>query len=131
MRTGRDVGVIDLQTQSCIRKSAFPGEFYPVKDNAEFARARPEAIRRGVIIAAHDIYVRAFLARRRRRPAEAVGGANAEGEGESEARHFFLACARHVRPEDAISSGKTTQSKRSCERRGYAEIAMRRRQDDL
>ena len=93
MRTGRDVGVIDLQTHSCIRKSAFPGEFYPVKDIAEFARARPEAIRRGVIIAAHDIYVRAFLARRRRRPAEAVGGANAEGEGESEARHF-LACAR-------------------------------------
>ena len=41
----------------------------------------------------NDIYVRAFLARRRRRPAEAVGGANAEGEGESEARHF-LACAR-------------------------------------
>ena len=118
MRTGRDVGVIDLQTHSCIRKSAFPGEFYPVKDIAEFARARPEAIRRGVIIAAHDIYVRAFLARRRRRPAEAVGGANAEGEGESEARHL-LACdrvrrvsavaeprARHVRPEDAISSRK-------------------------
>ena len=108
-----------MQTHSCIIKYIFP-----CVDIAGFARH--VASRRGAFIGAVDIYVRAFLARRRR-DAEAVGGADeAEGEGEGEARHL-LACVRR----DAISSGKTTQSKRSCERRGYAEIAMCRRQDDL
>ena len=87
------------------------------------------------------LHVRAFL---ERRPAEAVGGAEAKGEGESEARHL-LACDRvrtccrklrlaRARASDAISSGNTqlrAQNKRSCERRGYAEIAMCRRQDYL
>ena len=100
--TGRDVGDFDLQTHSSIPKYIFPCE-----DIAGFARLA--ASRRGAFIGAVDIYVRAFLARRRR-DAEAIVG---------------------LRASDAISSGKTTQSKRSCERRGYAEIAMRRRQDDL
>ena len=86
--TGRDVGDFDLQTHSSIPKYIFPCE-----DIAGFARLA--ASRRGAFIGAVDIYVRAFLARRRRH-AEAVGGAEAEGEGENEARHL-LACVRRTR----------------------------------
>jgi hypothetical protein len=87
--TGRDVGDFELQTHSCIIKYIFP-----CVDIAGFARH--VASRRGAFIGAVDIYVRAFFARRRR-DAEAVGGADeAEGEGEGEARHL-LACDRHVR----------------------------------
>ncbi len=83
--TGRDVGDFDLQTHSSIPKYIFPCE-----DIAGFARLA--ASRRGAFIGAVDIYVRAFLARRRR-DAEAVGGADeAEGEGEGEARHCWPAC---------------------------------------
>ena len=132
--TGRDIGDFELKTHSCIIKCIFPIVYF-----AEFTRH--VASRRGAFIGAVDIYVRAFFARRRR-DAEAVGGADeAEGEGEGEARHL-LACdrvsvvlstlsLRASRASDAISSGKTTQSKRSCERRVYAEHAMCRRQDDL
>ena len=109
--TGRDIGDFELKTHSCIIKCIFPIVYF-----AEFPRH--VASRRGAFIGAVDIYVRAFFARRRR-DAEAVGGADeAEGEGEGEARHL-LACdrvrrvaavaeprARHVRPEDAISSRK-------------------------
>ena len=89
--TGRDVGDFELQTHSCIIKYIFP-----CVDIAGFARH--VASRRGAFIGAVDIYVRAFgILARRRRDAEAVGGADeAEGEGEGEARHLF-ACDRHVR----------------------------------
>ena len=87
--TGRDVGDFDLQTHSSIPKYIFPCE-----DIAGFARLA--ASRRGAFIGAVDIYVRAFLARRRR-DAEAVGGADAEGEGEGEARHCWPAYVGRTR----------------------------------
>ena len=116
--TGRDVGDFDLQTHSCIIKYIFP-----CVDIAGFARH----VACGPSV---DIYVRAFLTRRRR-DAEAAGGADeAEGEGEGEARHL-LACDRHVRRtrfpvEKPVL--KTTQSKlRASRQSGVRHVSPPRR----
>ena len=121
--TGRDIGDFELKTHSCIIKCIFPIVYF-----AEFTRH--VASRRGAFIGAVDIYVRAFFARRRR-DAEAVGGADeAEGEGEGEARHL-LACDRHVRRtrfpvEKPVL--KTTQSKlRASRQSGVRHVSPPRR----